>query len=116
MAAETMYLWTHFLTNKWVKEHTNPVVGCPSCGPFHVVAHWWPEYFECVCGTVVILDRWLADGIERTAMMTYEELDKFFKTHEKVFDLCSYPLEQRLKNLRGYGETKSAPEGWTDEA
>jgi hypothetical protein len=45
-------------------------------------------------------------------MMTYEELDKFFKTHEKVFDLYNYPLEQRLKDLRGYGETKSAPEGW----
>src|SRR6267154_325909 len=86
-----MYLWTQFLTNKWVKEHTSPVVGCPACEPppFHLVKtkNGWPEYFECVCGTFVILDRWLPDDIERTTMMTCEGLDKFFKIHEKAYDL-----------------------------
>ena len=100
-----MYLWTHFLTSKWVKEHTNPVVGCPACEspPFHLVAHGWPEYYECCCGTFVILDRWLPDGVERVTMMTCEGLEKFFKAHEKLYDLYEYPLEARLRDLRGYG-------------
>jgi hypothetical protein len=52
-----------------------------------------------VCGTFVILDRWLPDGIERVTMMTYEGLDTFGKIHEKAFDLYDYPLEERLKDL-----------------
>ena len=111
-----MYLWTHFLQGKetWVKKQINSVVGCPACGPFHLVAHWWPEYFECVCGTFVILDCWLADGIERATMMTYEGLDNFFKMHEKVDDLYSYPLEARLRDLRG--EKSKTPSADSDAA
>jgi hypothetical protein len=108
-----MYLWTQFLTNKWVQEHLTPTVGCPACGPYRLGAHGWPEYFECVCGTIVILDRWLADGVERTTMMTYEGLEKFFEMHEKVFDLYNYPLESRLADLRGWKSgMESQPEGW----
>ena len=108
-----MYLWTHFLQGKetWVKKQINPVVGCPACEPppFHLVAHRWPEYYECVCGTIVILDCWLPGGIERVTMMTHEGLDKFFKIHEKAYDLFEYPLEARLADLRGWkSETASA--------
>jgi hypothetical protein len=94
-----MYLWTQFLLldRKWV----HPTVGCPACGPFHLVAHSWPEHFECVCGTFVILDRWLPDNTERITMMTYEGLDKFRGIHAKAFDLYDYPLEERLKDLGG---------------
>jgi hypothetical protein len=106
-----IYLWTQFLTNKWVQEHLTPTVGCPACEPppFHIVAHRWPEYYECVCGTFVILDRWLPDGVERVTVMTYEGLEEFFKTHEKLYDLYEYPLEARLRDLRGgKSETASA--------
>ncbi|SRR6266550_3246875 len=92
------YLWTHFLTlnRKWA----NPTVGCPACHPLGLVAHSWPEYFECICGTFVIVDRWLADGIERVTMMTNEGLAKF-AVHAKTYDLYDYPLEQRLLDLNG---------------
>ena len=92
-----MYLWTHFLLldRKWV----HPTVGCPACGPFRLTAHSWPEYFECVCGTFVILDCWLPDGVERVTMMTHEGLGKFEEMHAKVYDLYDYPLEERLKDL-----------------
>lgn len=95
-----MYLWTQFLLldRKWV----NPTVGCPACGPFHLTAHSWPEYSECVCGTFVILDRWLPDGTERVTMMTHEGLEKFAQMHAKAFDLFDYPLEARLKDLEGF--------------
>ena len=92
------YLWTHFLTldRKWV----NPTAGCPACHPLGLVAHSWPEYFECICGTFVILDRWLPDGVERVTMMTNEGLAKF-ALHAKTYDLYDYPLEQRLQDLNG---------------
>jgi hypothetical protein len=66
-----------------------------------LVVHSWPEYFECVCGTFVILDRWLADGVERVTMMTHEGLDTFAKMHAKAFDLYDYPLKERLADLDG---------------
>jgi hypothetical protein len=92
-----MYLWTHFLLldRRWV----NPTAGCPACGPLSLRAHSWPEYFECACGTFVILDRWLADGVEHVTMMKYAGLESFRNMHEKVFDLYEYPLEERLKDL-----------------
>jgi hypothetical protein len=92
------YLWTTFLTldRKWV----NPTVGCPACSPLRLVAHSWPEHFECVCGAFVILDRWLPDGIERVTMMTNEGLAKF-AVNAKAYDLYDYPLEQRLQDLNG---------------
>jgi hypothetical protein len=98
-----MYLWTHFLTldKQWIKQWVTPTVGCPACGPFRLFAHSWPEYFECLCGTFVILDRWLADDIERVTMMTYEGLEKFVKIHAKAFDLYDYPLKERLADLDG---------------
>ncbi|SRR6266436_3005492 len=108
-----MYLWTQFLVNKWVKEHASPVVGCPACGPYRLQAHHWPECFECVCGTFVILDRWLPDDIERVTMMTYGGLDKFFKMHEKVYELFDYPLEARLADLRGVGGKTESADGET---
>jgi|ERR1700731_2055487 len=106
-----MYLWTHFLHGKetWVKKQINPIVGCPACGPYRLQARSWPKHFECVCGTIVILDNWLPDQIERITMMTHEGLDKFFEMHEKVFDLYNYPLESRLADLRGWkSETATA--------
>jgi hypothetical protein len=97
------YLWTAFLTNnKWYREHLNPVVGCPACGPYRIrVLRGHPEHFACVCGTYIILDRWLPDGIERVTMMTSEGLKEFFKIHEKVGDLYDYPLDVRLRDLKG---------------
>jgi len=46
----------------------------------------------------VILNRWLADGVERTTMMTHEGLEKF-AVHAKTYDLYDYPITERLKDL-----------------
>src|SRR5258708_1174462 len=108
-----MYLWTQFLTNKWVKEHTSPVVGCPACGPYRLRTHQWPEYFECVCGTFEIRERWVGDGIEGTKMMTHEGLEAFAKMHARAFDLYDYPLEARLRDLRGVGGKTESADGET---
>jgi hypothetical protein len=93
------YLWTQFLLldRKWV----HATVGCLACGPFCHTAHSWPEYFECVCGMFVILDCWLPDGVERVTMMTHEELKRFAGMHAKAYDHYDYPLEERLKDLKG---------------
>jgi hypothetical protein len=102
-----MWLWTWFLQmdNKYVI----PTASCPACAPIQLKAHHWPIYFECLCGTFVILDKWIPDGVERVTMMTHEGLEKFKKMHAEAYDLYDYPLEQRLKDLSGWkAKTASA--------
>src|SRR6266853_943900 len=72
------YLWSHFLEmdKKWV----DPIAGYPRCGGYRPLAPSWPSHFDCVCGTFVILDRWLPDDVERITMKTPEELEDFLKS------------------------------------
>lgn len=41
-------------------------------------------------------------------MMIYEGLEKLKKMHAEAYDMYDYPLEQRLKDLSGYGQDKKA--------
>ena len=72
------YLWSHFLEmdKRWV----NPIAGCPRCEGYRPLAPSWPSHFDCVCGTFVILDRWLPDDVERITMKTPEELEDLLKS------------------------------------
>ena len=68
--------------------------------------HDWPNYFECRCRVVTILDRWLPDDIERMTTMTCETLEEFTNSHSKLFDLYGYPLQERLADLDGKKRVK----------
>jgi hypothetical protein len=70
------WLWRHFLElPAW---HVNVTAGCPVCQQgVQLRAHSWPAYFSCVCGTSVVLDRWLPDDVERVATMSTQALARF---------------------------------------
>jgi hypothetical protein len=94
------WLWRHFLElPAW---HINVTAGCPVCQQgVQLRAHSWPAYFSCVCGTSVVLDRWLPDDVERVATMSTRALARFAETHPRAVDQFDYPLEERLRDLSG---------------
>jgi hypothetical protein len=93
------WLWRHFLDlPSW---HVNITAGCPVCQQgVRLRAHSWPAYFSCVCGTNVVLDRWLPDDIERVATMSPRALARFAETHPGSVDQFGYPPAERLRDLK----------------
>jgi hypothetical protein len=48
--------------------HGQRVNHCPVCSQIDLTTHSWPEAFSCLCGAVIVLDRWLPDDKERVSL------------------------------------------------
>lgn len=60
------YLASEYLCNRSTRAEL--IERCPTCVPGLVLPNlgYWPAWYECLCGIMTVVDRWLPDHVERS--------------------------------------------------